>query len=140
MGNEWRDLMDAERIAELEAEVAHWREVAEKGLEPRLRRLHFEDGTFEAEYTGEVMNFIATAVVSQFKANGGENYFEMSLYDRDEPFQRYTVTVQKQGALSPAQKATKLEKALRHIQGVVGNPDASEGCRLAIKVAEEALA
>ena len=37
-------------------------------------------------------------------------------------------------------RAQALEAALRHIQGMCGNPDAKEGCRLIIKRAERALA
>lgn len=77
-------------------------------LEPRLQSMKFDSGNFDMELTGKTVEGIAVAFVSYFKAeNGGDrpgNYLELNVFDRDEPFQRYTVTVQKVGKLSPADK------------------------------------
>ena len=67
----------------------------------------FEDGEFNAELTGDTVKAMAAAWVSEFKKAGAENYFEMNLHDRSEPYQRYTVTVQKVGKLSPGEKASR---------------------------------
>jgi len=91
--------------AELRAERDHWKKLAEEGLEPRIRDMRINGGSFDLELTGQVVEQIAVAFVSNFKALGTENYMEMQVYDRDEPFQRYIVTVQKVGKLSPHDKA-----------------------------------
>lgn len=107
-------------IERLVAERDEARETAEKGLEPRIKHMRFGDGHFDMALTGEAVEAIALAFVSYFKSLGAENYVELNLFDRAEPFQRYTVTVQKVGALSPADKVTaaeaqrdKLKQALR---------------------------
>jgi hypothetical protein len=64
--------------------------------------MRLEDGHFDMSVTGPIVEAFAVALVGQFKEGGSANYMEMSLFDRDEPFQRYTVTVQKVGAKSPA--------------------------------------
>lgn len=90
---------------ELRAERDHWKKLAEEGLEPRIRDMRINGGSFDLELTGQVVEQIAVAFVSNFKALRAENYMEMQVYDRDEPFQRYIVTVQKVGKLSPHDKA-----------------------------------
>jgi hypothetical protein len=118
----------SETKAELRAERDHWKALAEKGLEPRIRQLRFGDGEFSMEVLGEVVEGIAVALVSQFKAGGATNFYEMNLFDRDEPFQRYTVTVQKVGALTPADKLSAAEKRIAELEAMLpnnqGNPKA----------------
>lgn len=99
-----------EEIASLQAQVDHWRTLAEEGTEPLLKSMKFENGQFDMAVTGPIMDVIAMGIVGQFKATGCVNYNELNLYDRDEPFQRYTVTVQKVGAMSPAEKAGIMTK------------------------------
>jgi len=82
---------------------------AAEGLEPRIKHMRFEDGQFDMALTGQTVEAIAVAFVSHFKSLGAENYVELNIFDRAEPFQRYTVTVQKVGALSPADKVKAAE-------------------------------
>lgn len=91
------------------AERDHYKEIAEQGIQPVIERMCFENGRFDVEITGPMVEAMAVALVGQFKEGGATNFMEMSLYDRDEPFQRYTVTVQKAGALSPADKVRVIE-------------------------------
>ena len=99
----------AAAIERLLAERDEARKLAEEGLEPRLRELHFGREGFSAEVTGQAVEATALAIVSYFKDLGAENFVEMNLFDRDDPFQRYNVTVQKVGALSPADKCRAAE-------------------------------
>ncbi len=101
---------------ELIAERDHWKALAEEGLEPRIKSMSFEDGAFDMALTGDVVKSIAVAFVSHFKAIGAENYFEMSIYDRAAPFQRYTLTMQKVGALSPTDKLKAAETRIAELE------------------------
>ncbi|MBD9542922.1 hypothetical protein IB276_26095 [Ensifer sp. ENS04] len=92
----------ADAIRGLAEEVAHYKKLAEEGTAPLLKSMKFENGEFDMSVTGPIVEVMAMAFVGQFKAGGSVNYMEMNLYDRDEPFQRYAVTVQKVGAKSPA--------------------------------------
>jgi hypothetical protein len=107
--DEFHEETAEDTIRRLTADVDHWKELAEKGLEPRMRRMRFENGEFEMEYTGEVAEAIALAMVGHFKASGAVNYLQMNIHDREEPFRRYTVTIQKVGAKSPADKVADAE-------------------------------
>jgi hypothetical protein len=73
----------------------------EDGPEVFLKSMKFENGQFDMAVTGPAMEHIAACVVGHFKALGPENYFEMSLFDREDPSERYVVTVQKVSAKSP---------------------------------------
>lgn len=87
--------------------VEHYRELAEEGTQPLIKRMKLEDGTFDMEVTGPMVEAMAIALVGQFKEGGAKNYMEMNLFDRDEIGQRYVVTVQKAGAQSPHDKAAE---------------------------------
>jgi hypothetical protein len=102
--------------AELRAERDHWRKLAEEGLEPRMRQIRFGDGEFSMEVLGPAVEHIAVAFISYFKANGAENYVEMNVHDRDNPFERYTLTVQKVGNLSPADKVRIAEQKVAELE------------------------
>lgn len=112
-------------IARLTEERDHWQQMAEEGLEPRLRRMRYESGEFEMEYTGQAAEAIALAMVGHFKAMGAVNYLEMNLFDRDSPFQRYTVTIQKVGAKSPADKVREAEARVRELEERVATLESS---------------
>lgn len=90
--------------AEPRAERDHYKRLAEEGIMPRIKGMRFENGECNMEVVGPITEYIATAFICQFKAGGAENFMEMNFYDRDEPFQRYILTVQKVGAKSPADK------------------------------------
>lgn len=113
-----------EQIERLTAERDHWKEIAEQGLEPRMRRMRFESGEFEMEYTGQVAETIALAMVGHFKASGAVNYLEMNIHDREEPFRRYTVTIQKVGAKSPAEKVNEAEARVLELEARVASLEA----------------
>lgn len=55
-------------------------------MDVRLKKLSFEDGEFSAELTGDTVKAMALAWVSQFKESGAENFFEMNVHDRADPF------------------------------------------------------
>lgn len=95
--------LQAERDA-LARDLGEATELLEKGMEPRLEKLTYEGGAFDAAFTGDTVKAMALAYVSHFKETGAENYLELNFADRAEPFQRYIVTVQKVGKLSPADK------------------------------------
>ncbi|MBY3263849.1 hypothetical protein HFO15_19675 [Rhizobium laguerreae] len=111
-GDEWPAFRDrgpdnlhvalAYEIAELRQHRDHYKQLAEEGTGPLIKSMKLEGGHFDMSVTGPIIEAFAVALVGQFKEGGSVNYMEMSLYDRDEPFQRYTVTVQKVGAKSPA--------------------------------------
>lgn len=95
-------------------------EAVDKLLEPAVKSFQLEDGTFSMALTGPAMERLAAVIVGHFKALGPENYFEMTLFDREDPGERYTVTVQKVSAKSPHElrreaedRVEELEKQLR---------------------------
>lgn len=92
----------ADAIRGLAEEAAHYKKIAEEGTAPLIKSMKLENGEFDMSVTGPIVEAFAIALVGQFKAGGAVNYVEMSVFDRDEPFQRYAVTVQKAGAKSPA--------------------------------------
>jgi hypothetical protein len=112
----FHDKTAEDTIQRLTADRDHWKELAEEGLEPRMRRMRFENGEFDMEYTGQVAETIALAMVGHFKAIGAVNYVEMNVHDRGEPFRRYTVTVQKVGAKSPADKVADAEARVLELE------------------------
>ena len=97
------DTIDALRAslaaAQQERDEAH--EAYEKLAEPSLNWMRLENGQLDMAVAGAVVQHIAAAIAGWFRESGAENYVEMSLNARDEPFERYVVTVQKVGRLSP---------------------------------------
>lgn len=108
--------MAREKLADVKAERDHYKKLADEGIEPRLQELHYGKEGFRAEVVGGAVEFLALAFVSHFKAGGAKNFVEMSIYDRDEPFQRYTLTVQKVGALSPADKLNQAQARIADLE------------------------
>jgi hypothetical protein len=130
--------------AELRAERDHWKKLAEEGLDPRIKSMRLEDGRFDMAVTGPIVEMMAIAMVGQFKEGGAKNYMEMSLFDRDEPWSRYTVTEQKVGKLSPHDKVTKLDAALRDAESFIartsGNGETDYRAGIAAVLAEVSVA
>lgn len=112
-------MMAREKLADVKAERDHYKKLADEGLEPRLRELHYGKDGFRAEVVGPTVELLALAFVSHFKDGGATNFMEMSIYDRDEPYQRYTLTVQKVGALSPADKLNKAEARIAGLEAML---------------------
>jgi hypothetical protein len=100
-------------LAEAEKQRDEALREVEDYLEPHLRSLNIESGEFRAELAGKAVEAMALSLVSTFKEGGATNYIEMSVFDRADPFQRYVVTVQKAGKLSPHEKADAAEAKLR---------------------------
>jgi len=94
-----QDLTADPRLRALAAEVLHLRHVAG----PFMGQISFESGTFSAQVTGQTVETISLAFVSHFKAEGAENFLEMNIYDRNDPAEHYTLTVQRVNGKSPAQ-------------------------------------
>lgn len=88
-------------IARLTAERDHYKDIAENGVEPLLSKMSFESGVYDLEFTGHSASMMAMSFVGYFKGMGATNYLEMNLNDRDAPFDRYTVTIQKVSGKSP---------------------------------------
>lgn len=107
-------------IESLRAERDALQAALDDALEPRIREFHFGKEGFSAEVTGQLVERMALAFVSQFKAGGATNFYEMSIFDRDEPYQRYTVTVQKVGALTPADKLNAAEARIAELEAALG--------------------
>lgn len=112
---------ETETKAELRASRDAWKKLAEEGLEPRIRELRLAGADMNVQITGKAVEHISVAFVSYFKSLGAENYVEMNIHDRDEPFARYTVTVQKVGALSPADKVKAAEKRAVELEELLKN-------------------
>lgn len=108
-----------EKLADVKADRDHYKKLASEGLEPRLRELHYGKDGFRAEVVGPTVELLALAFVSHFKAGGAQNFVEMSIYDRDDPFQRYTLTVQKVGALSLADKLNKAQARIVELEAML---------------------
>lgn len=108
--------MSRERIADVRAERDHYKKLAEDGIAPVIKSMRFEDGSFNMEVVGPFVEAMSTAFVAQFKAGGATNFMEMSFYERDEPFQRYILTVQKAGAKSPADKLRGAERRVAELE------------------------
>ena len=109
-----------EQLVQMTEERDHYRKVAESGLDLVLERMSFDRSAgFDAEFTGEVARAISLSMVSHFKAMGAANFLEMTVTDVEEPFQRYTVTIQKVGALSPAE-------VLREARGRIAELEAAQ--------------
>ena len=118
----------AERIAELE-----------RGMEPHVQSFRVENGELNMALTGPAMEHIAVCVVDHFKAMGAENYFEMSLFDRDDPAERYVVTVQKASAKSPHELRSAAEAEVRTLREVLIKTGRNLGAGLADNVSNEFL-
>lgn len=87
-----------------------------------IRELHFKDGNLDAAVGGEGATAIAMTLVGFYKAQGGANYVEMQLADKNTG-ERYTVTVQRVAGKTPHElrtaaeaRAETLAAALREIQ------------------------
>ncbi|MGM4911462.1 hypothetical protein [Rhizobium sp. 768_B6_N1_8] len=106
----------ADAIRGLAEEVTHYKQLAEEGTAPLIKSMKLEDGHFDLSVTGPIVEAMACAFVGQFKEGGSVNYMEMSLFDRDEPFQRYTVTVQKVGAKSPADLVNEARQVVANLK------------------------
>jgi hypothetical protein len=92
----------AEAFRVLDAERSHFQELAEHGLEPRMKSMRLENGEVNLQVTGPMVEAMAMAYVLHFKGIGATTFVEFNIHDREEPFQRYTVTVQKVSGKTPA--------------------------------------
>jgi len=89
----------ARLIAERDAALAE----LERVLDPEMKDLHLANGGIDMAVAGPMVERLAVAMTGWFRQSGAENYVEMGLNARTEPFGRYCVTVQKYGAMSPHQ-------------------------------------
>lgn len=102
--------------AELRAERDHYKDLAEKGMEPRIKSMRLEDGSLNMEIAGPIVELMAIGFIGQFKASDATNFMEMNLFDRDEPYQRYTITIQKVGAKSPADLLKEAKDRIAYLE------------------------
>lgn len=105
--------------AELRAERDHYKQLAEEGLMPRIKDMRLGNGEFNMSIIGPITEYIATAFIGQFKAGGAVNFMEMNLFDREEPFHRYTLTVQKVGAKTPTDKLRDAEARIEELESAL---------------------
>ncbi|RVO55166.1 hypothetical protein CN090_04415 [Sinorhizobium meliloti] len=108
-------------------EYDHYKNIAEEGTAPLLKSMKLENGEFNMDITGPIVEVMACAFVGQFKAGGSVNYMEMSLFDRDEPYQRYTLTVQKVGAKSPADLVDEARARIAELEDELEEANRYEG-------------
>lgn len=91
-----------EQVTNLTEERDEARKAYENLIEPGLKHMRFENGELDMEVVGKAVERIAEALTEWFRADPGENYIEMNLNSRTEPFERYAVTVQRIPGKSPA--------------------------------------
>lgn len=113
---------ETERAARVKAEEE--RDETSKSLEnlldPQVRSMRLENGKLDVTLCGEVVQRLALIVTGWFRESGAKNYFEMTLNARDEPFERYTFTIQKRGdgAQSPHELRIAAEARVRELEAV----------------------
>jgi hypothetical protein len=106
-----------QKKAELKAERDHYKKLAEEGMEPRIKEMRFEDGSFNLSVTGPMVEAMAMTLVGQFIEGGATNFMEMTVFDRFvNPGDRYIVTVQKAGAKSPADLLREAKEKIAHLE------------------------
>lgn len=128
-----RDALSA-KLAEAERERDEARANLERLRDPLLKSFRFEDGKFDMAVTGPIVQHMAAIFVAHFKAMGTENYLELSFFERDEPYHRYTVTVQK---VSGAKSAHELRAEAESRLSVLTADNA--GLREELRIAREAF-
>lgn len=102
--------------AELRAERDQWKKLAEEGIDPTLQDMRISGGALDMALAGPAVERMATLFVEYFRGIGAANYLEFNIHDRKEPFQRYTLTMQKVGALSPADKVRNAEARIAELE------------------------
>lgn len=107
----------------------------DKAFAPKLTSLNFSarEGQpieINAQFAGESMRIFAAHLGEWFRMNGGQNFFAMELTD---PVTKdhFTLTMQRCGGKTPAQRLRELEDALTKIRDTCGNSDPSGGTRAA---------
>lgn len=108
-----------ELVARLTSERDHYKDVAENGIEPMLRKMSYESGVFDLEFTGDSAKLMALSFVGYFKGSGAKNYLEMNLQDSDAPFDRYTVTIQKVRGKSPVDLLKEATVRIAELEGQI---------------------
>lgn len=119
-------MLEAAHVIEYErasrAKAENERDDASKALEnlldPKVQSMRLENGKFDVALCGEVVQRLAVIVTGWFRESGAKNYVEMTLNARDEPFERYTFTVQKRGdgAQSPHELRLTAEARVRELE------------------------
>lgn len=139
------DRLESERAARVKAEEE--RDETSKSLEnlldPQVRSMRLENGKLDVTLCGEVVQRLALIVTGWFRESGAKNYFEMTLNARDEPFERYTFTIQKRGdgAQSPHELRIAAEARVRELEAQLADQRAmSKYNREQAEKAERALA
>nr|WP_254803842.1 hypothetical protein [Methylobacterium sp.] len=84
-------------VAERDAALAK----LERGLDPEMKDLRLPNGGIDMAVAGPMVERLGVGMTCWFWQSGAVNYVEMGLNARTEPFDRYCVTVQKYGPLSP---------------------------------------
>jgi len=121
----------------------------ERALDPKLMDLRASDGRLDMAMVGASVQRMSLAFVEWFRHSQAENYIEMGFSAQEEPFERYTLTVQKVGAQTPAEKtnaaveraekAEALNAALLQALTRIRDLDEADGHDLTWKHASEAV-
>jgi hypothetical protein len=100
------------RIKELERELAQIKD-------PLIKHLRLENGEFNMAVGGPIVEHIGAIIVAWFKCGGAQNYVEMSFIEKVEPFDHFTLNVQRVEGKTPHElrdiaekRAVMLEQAL----------------------------
>jgi hypothetical protein len=70
--------------------------------DPEIKHLRMENGAFDLAVGGELVKHLALVITEWFRASA-ENYVEMTLDSKVEPFETYAVTVQRVDKKTPHQ-------------------------------------
>lgn len=80
--------------------------------EPRLQSMRMENGHFDMSVCGPIVNRFALAVVAHFREEPeAKNYFSWNIHSSEDPFERYSVTIQKNSGKSPHELRAEAERA-----------------------------
>ena len=102
--------------------IAQYQKIITDLTEPTLKRLRFEDGSFNMELGGEPVKNLARIMTTWFRESGAKNFVEMSINALDAPFEKYLFYVQKRsdGALTPGEALSEAKAEIaRHAAHVV---------------------
>lgn len=103
--------------AELRAERDHWKKLAEEGIDPTLKELRLDGGELNMTLAGPAVERMAVLFAEYFIGLGAKNFVEFTIYGRDRS--RYTLTMQKVGALSPVDKVRLLEEGVTRAEAKI---------------------
>jgi hypothetical protein len=89
------------------AELEHMRKL----MDPELRMMRFENGRFDLQIVGPMVERMALVLAGYCQEHKVENYIEITLHTTVEPFESFGVTIQKWAGKTPHQLRREAEIA-----------------------------